>query len=57
MAQAARTLTIRFPIAATLPTAEVIDLDTGEIISAAEAHRRALLRQVWANHAKDGSAL
>ena len=56
MAQAARSLTTRFPIAAT-SSAEVTCLDTGEIITAAEARRRAMLRKAWAACAQDGSAL
>lgn len=54
MAQAARTNTTRFPIAATAREAEVIDMETGEIITAAEAHRRALLRREWVAYRMDG---
>lgn len=54
MIRAGRTNTTRFPIAATVAAAEVIDMETGEIISAAEAHRRALLRRQWADYGMDG---
>jgi len=53
MAQAARSNTTRFPIAASRE-AEVIDMETGEIITAAEAHRRAMLRAEWAAYGLDG---
>ena len=57
MAQATRPNTTRFPIAATAPDTEVIDLLTGEVISAAEARRRALLRREWAAYDQEGRAL
>jgi hypothetical protein len=37
--------------------AEIIDIETGEVLTVAEAHRRAMLRRVWAETAMDGSAL
>jgi hypothetical protein len=53
MAQAAHTNTTRFPIAASRE-AEVIDMETGEIITAAQAHRRALLRAEWSAYGLNG---
>lgn len=54
---ATRPNTTRFPVAATAPDCEVIDLVTGEVITATEARRRALLRQEWGQHGLDGEAL
>jgi len=46
---------IPIPLPAT--DAEIIDIETGEVKTGAEAQRRALLRRAWAETAMDGSAL
>ncbi|MEZ5688687.1 MAG: hypothetical protein R3E21_07905 [Caenibius sp.] len=35
---------------------DVFDIETGEIMTAAEAHRRTLMRRLWAEHDMDGRA-
>lgn len=46
---------IPFPLPAT--DAEIIDIETGEVLTAVEAGRRVLLRRAWAETNMDGSAL